>query len=152
MKTYILLLILFSVSILNVRASQSEFKNEGPRLTITFEIGKPLTCEGWGICKMDFDVNWAQVGGYVEGGSNSGSGGGGGGSWIFAIERKSLARLKPEYLAKFEGQTSINFEHTFVLPDNVRQALGSPKELVLQGNSTYPMEYQNGYYLIRIPL
>lgn len=120
---------------------------DGPKISIQIEIGLPVVCKGWGICHWD-----------ISAGDNSasmeldGSGGGGGGSWLLRIPRAYLVTNKPEALKYFEGQRTVSFPDTYVAPQSIKNALGSVKDLIIQKNSTYPLKFENGEYVITLPL
>jgi hypothetical protein len=73
--------------------------SEGPKITITVEIGVPIICTlDWSICKLDIGVNFlsATAESFPDGGSSGGgSGGGGGGSWNLSIPREKFSKYYP---------------------------------------------------------
>ena len=151
MKILISYLFVAILSVWNAQAAcPTEPDNKGIKIRITVELGKPTLCLGWGICDIEIGSTLSANEGFVEVGD--GSGGGGGSSWFLYLSKESLLATNPEHLGRFEGQRTINFENTYVLPEEVKKALGVSKDLVIQGNSTYPVRLENGYYVVRIPL
>src|SRR5688500_11671981 len=120
---------------------------DGPKITIHIEIGLPLVCTGWGLCA--WDISASSKGASME---LDGSGGGGGGSWILRIPRTDLATNNPEALKYFDGQRTVSFPDTYVAPESIKNALGTFKDLIIQKNSTYPLKFENGEYVITVPL
>jgi len=134
---------------------------DGPRITVNIEFGLPIICTAWGICHWDITASDQAASMELQGGgdgsegggvSGGGSGGGGGGSWILRIPRTYLLTNRPETLKYFEGQSSVSFPDTYVAPQSIKNALGSFKDLIIQKNSTYPLKFVNGEYVITVPL
>jgi hypothetical protein len=149
MKTFICSLIL--VLVWTVQSIAAPAPVDGGRLDITIRFGLPLMCTGWGICDFEATLDTNEgVHGYIEVGD--GSGGGGGGSWVLGINKASLKKHKSQFVSQFEGKTSVSFGSTIEVPESVMLALGDPRQLIIQGNSTYPVRELNGYYVVRIPL
>ena len=127
-----------------------------PKITITIEIGQPITCIiDWAICRVDVGVGMlaATAESFPEGGtSGGGSGGGGGGSWKIYLPRENFARYYPDYLNKLDGKSTVAFNDTYVVPENVQKALGAKQTLVIKGNVAYPLNYENGEFVITFPL
>ncbi len=117
---------------------------DGPKVHITVRYGNTKDCTGWGICEIGIEVDG--LSGTLEVGS------GGGGSWILTIPRDYLLRYEPEHLNKFDGQSSVYFDDTYVLPEEVKKAAGSVTDLIIRANISYPVRYVNGSYEIRFPL
>ncbi|MGB3080078.1 MAG: hypothetical protein WBB31_13420 [Saprospiraceae bacterium] len=130
-----------------------------PKITITIEIGlQPACTTNWSICKVDIGIGFlagsAELIQATDDGKSTGhgGGGGGGGSWMINISRENFAKYYPGYLPKMDNQTSVTFESTYRLPDNVKKALGSVNDLVIQGQVAYPLKYENGFYTITFPI
>lgn len=120
---------------------------EGPKFTITIEFGKKPYCTlAVAICNIDAGFDG------MLGSAESSPDGNGGGSWLVSIPRQNVAKYYPALLEKFDGQSAITFEETYVLPSDVQKALGSPKQLIIQANSTYPMRTVGDQFVIVFPL
>jgi len=131
----------------------------GAKIKIEIEVGFPVICTGWGICHWDItagdqaasiELDLSEDTG--DGVSGGGSGGGGGGSWILRIPRAYLLTNNPDALKYFEGKRTVSFPDTYVAPQSIKNALGSFKDLIIQKNSTYPLKFVNGEYVITVPL
>lgn len=150
MKNLLLTILLILGLILDGRsASNVKCDSDGPKLQLTLEIGrKSKDCDGWGICGIDIKLTGLFA--YVEIGP--GSGGGGGGSWILTIPKANLLRYEPGMTSVLDGKNTVRFEDQFIFPAEVKERLGSAKDLIIQGNSTYPLRFENGNYIITFPL
>lgn len=124
--------------------------NVGPKVSVTVEFGKKPNCIGWGIC--DIDITISNVLGSSSLSNGDGAGGGGGYSWILTISKEHLSRNYPHLLSYFEGKSQVVFPETFVASPQLKEALGSPTELVIKANTSYSMKLENGQYVINIPL
>ncbi len=155
------ILILFSILIFqgyNRACGNENLPADWPTVTITVEIGMPRTCEqGLSVCRIDVGIQF--LAGTAEllpadsdGGVGHGGGGGGGGSWRISIPRENMVKYYPNYLSKFDGQKTVTFEASYVVPDNVRKALGAANNILIRGNVAYPLKYENGEFTITMPL
>jgi hypothetical protein len=149
MKSFILsMLLIATITGLSMASVPFERNLEGPKITITIEFGKKKpdgSCAlAFGICEVDVSLG---VLGYIEVGE--GGGGGGGGSWILTLPRESVTRYAPQVLPYLDGKNQVTFSETFTFPSSVRKQLGSVEDIILQANSTYPMTFENGNYVIR---
>ncbi len=153
MKHLLLSLLLSCIFLVPGNAGISEwFPVEGPKITISIEIGiRPNCILAWAICHIEMEglgLNATIQTFPVE----DGSGGGGGGSWLLTMPRQNLARYHPEFLVKLDGKSTVTFEDTYVVPSDVKNALGSAGDLVIKGNTPYPLKHKNGEYVITLPL
>ena len=149
MKTLLSFLILFITGFNAVANTSFPKESVGPKVNITLEIGQPLTCFiSWGICKIGIGIDILGIAGTLEDGPG---GGGGGGSWILSISKQEFAKKYPQFLSKLEGQSMVSFPDTVLFPENVKLAMSSPKDILLQGNSTYPVREKDGFFVIQFP-
>ena len=149
MKKVYLSLMLSLLCLVSVMAKEKpSLATEGPKITITVEIGRRPGCVmAWAIC--DFTIGGLGLAANAE---SLPGGGGGGGSWILTLPRDNFAKQYPAYLSKLDGKSTVTFESSFIVPVDVQKALGSPKELVIQGNVAYPLKYVNGEFVMTFPL
>ena len=150
MKKICVTLFLGMVAFIFAHARNNEVAyTEGPKVTFTIEFGKKPNCN-WAFAVCRFDASVEGLTGSAE--TLSGGGGGGISSWLLSIPRDQLVKYYPQLLSKFDGQSSIRFEDTYTVPADLQNSLGSYKELIIQSNTTYPMKYLNGSFVITIPL
>jgi hypothetical protein len=159
MKKVILILfvtLLFQGS--NKACGNENLLPDWPKVTITVEIGMPITCaNGLGVCRIDIGIQFLAGTAEVlqaasDGGVGHGGGGGGGGSWMISIPRENMVKYYPNYLSKFDGQKTVTFEDSYAVPANVRKELGVANEIVIRGHVAYPLKFENGEYIITMPL
>ncbi len=125
---------------------------DGPKFTITIEIGRKPSCiMAWALCNVTFG-GFGLTANAESFPASGGSGGGGGGSWRIYIPRDNFAKYYPSYLIKLDGKSTVTFVESFTVPADVKKALGSMKDLVIQGNVAYPLTYENGEFVITFPL
>ena len=145
MKKIFLLMLSVTTLLSNGKTNQNDwFLTGGPKVHITVKFGNTIDCTGWGICEIKIGVNGLTGSLEVDSGE--------GGSWILTIPRDTLLRYEPKFLNKFEGQSSVYFDETYILPQEVKKAAGSDAELIIRANNMYPVRYINGSYEIRFPL
>ncbi len=158
MKKVILTLLLGLVFVASTKANPyNNPSKDGIVITVTIEIGQPITCIiYWSICKIT--VGGSGLTGTAEllqtsDEKNAGGGGGGGGagSWVVNFPRDNFSKYYPGYLSKLDGKNTVTFDATYVVPPDVAKALGTTRELVIQGNVPYPLKYENGVYTITFP-
>ena len=119
--------------------------NAGPVINIRVEIGLiPLCSWKWSICDIDITVDGS--------GSSQVISGNGGSSWIISIPRETLLKEYPKALEKLDGKTTVSFESDFKGSEELKRALGTYKDLMIQANATYPLRYENGNYIITVKL
>lgn len=111
---------------------------EGPKVSVSFEIGKGSFCTGWGLCYIEITVGVKM--GYVE--TN------GGGSWILSLPKDVLAKYEPDALVHVDGKSSVTFDEPFVLPAEINKAVGAEQDLMIKANVKYQVSFENGYYRI----
>lgn len=117
----------------------------GPVITIKVELGLIPTC-AWkfSICDIDVSVDYSASSQVISGN--------GGSSWLISIPRETLLKEYPKALERLDGQTSVSFEGDFKGSEELKRALGTYKDLIIQANATYPLRYENGNYIITVKL
>lgn len=127
--------------------------SEGPKFTVTIELGSKPNCNytKFSVCRIDFGGN-GMTGTIQTFPAGSGSGGGGGGSWILTIPRASLAKYYPQSLGSLDGKNTVTFEETFIISEEIKNALGSTSDLMVKAKTAYPLKYENGEFTITLPL
>jgi hypothetical protein len=121
---------------------------EDIKITITIEIGmKPECSWAFSLCRITVGGS-----GLTANGESFPSGGGGGGSWKMYIPRESFAKYYPAFLSRLDGKTTVTFEGSYLIPEDLRKALGATHELNIEANVPYPLKFENGQYVITFPL
>ena len=145
MKQFFLILILAVTSIINCMAHGTDpAARVGPAINIRIEIGLPPMCSWkWAICDIDLTLE-------ASGGSSQIFSGNGGTSWLISIPRETLLKEYPKAVERLDGRTTVTFESDFKASEELKKALGSYKDLLIQANSTYPLRYENGNYIITV--
>lgn len=150
------ILILLSIAVLLITGplksiGASESINDGPILGLYIEWGRRPDCEGseglcrWRLITTDSPDPIPTIS--MNGGSN-----GVDGSWSLNLPRGVLSATNPVFLAKLEGKTTVTFPETFIAPKEFSKALGTAKDLIIKGNTSYPVVYENGVFTINFPL
>lgn len=153
-------MLLFALFIIDINKANTTTNPcvDGPKITISFEIGQPLTClPRFSICDVDVTIGMSMSGNLEittdpDGkGSGHGGGGGGGASWKLSFSRDNFSKFYPGYLTRIDGKNTVSFDDAFTIPAVVRKAMGATKELVVQANTPYPLKLENGLYTITFP-
>ncbi len=56
-----------------------------------------------------------------------------------------------DLLIQFDGNNLVTFPDKYVLPQDIRKALGAVDDLIIHANTPYPLKYENGEYIISFP-
>lgn len=124
---------------------------DGPTLGLYIEWGTRPDCVGdEGFCKFRLIITESPLPTptvSLDEGSNAA-----GGFWTLTLPKEVLASTNPVFLAQLEGKTTVSFPETFVAPKEFSTALGINKDLIIKGNTIYPVRYENGVFKIKFPL
>ncbi|MGB3080084.1 MAG: hypothetical protein WBB31_13450 [Saprospiraceae bacterium] len=154
-KVILTLLVAVLIIVTNTAYCNGNRPADGIKITITIEIGSPVTCiPWWNICKI-YPGSGALTGTVelVQPGDDQVVGHGGGvGSWLISVPRESFAKYYPGYLSKLDGKNTVTFESSYQMTSDIKKALGTTRDLVIQGQVPYPLKYENGVYTITFPL
>ncbi|MBK9984987.1 MAG: hypothetical protein IPP15_21925 [Saprospiraceae bacterium] len=71
---------------------------------------------------------------------------------MISISRDNFAKYYPGYLSKLDGKNTVTFESSYQMTSDIKKALGTTRDLVIQGQVPYPLKYENGVYTITFPL
>ncbi len=127
---------------------------DGTKITIVIEFGAPGSCiPWWNICNIH--PGYGALTGTVEllqAGDDKEVGQGTRGLWMISIPRESFAKFYPGYLSKLDGKNTVTFESSYKVTPDIKKALGTTRDLVIQGQVAYPLTFENGVYIITLPL
>ncbi|MGB3080080.1 MAG: hypothetical protein WBB31_13430 [Saprospiraceae bacterium] len=153
-KVTLMLFVTLMFMVTNTALCRDNLPSDGIKIIITIEVGVPIICTpAWSICKVGLGgsalTGTAEL---LETADGKSTGPGSARSLMISISRDNFAKYYPGYLSKLDGKNTVTFESSYTFPPEVKKALGSSTDLIIQGNMAYPLTYGNGVYTITFPL
>lgn len=148
------LIFIYAVSILCISmltARQKLPPDDGIKVRIVVEFGDGRTCEGWGICDVDFIITsstdfYDRLGGIVGNVSITPDNK----HLELAFTRDDLLKYQPEKLALVDGRSEVTFVEGYVFPKEVQEELNAEREVEIKPG-TYPLTFIDGLFTIKFP-
>ena len=116
----------------------------GSTFNTTVSFGTAPTCMGKGICSANVQ-NTIPVTFSYDAGTN-----------ILTISflDADLVKVEPGLEPTFQGQPTYSFDFQWSAPDNINNALGTPKPVVIKAGMAFPLSYNatNGMRAITVDL
>jgi len=142
-KIYISLLIFFLIQSVEKANHNASLICGDPNVRITIQWGRIPNCTGWGICGIVLgDENVFSA---VQIDSLSGE------YWMLVISKQDLVKYHPELISILDEKRIVTFEDSYILPPEIKKALGTSADLTIRANQIYPLTYNEGKYFIAFP-